>query len=480
MMIGQAGINLSANILSALLGLLSVFIFTRLFSPHDYGIYLLGVGFASVVSTFLAGWFRNLILSRHARNDGTDVRGLVISGYIVCCLAAPAAYGLGRLVGLDAIAAAAAVALAIAVGLFELTQDLVRARLRAIMAMKATLVRAAAAVGLGVAVTMFSPTGYLLLLSSAMACLIAVSVQSSAWRGTIVKFDRSSLLAAAKQGLPLTLSLTLLAIANVTDRFMIANLVGSAEAGKYIAGLDLVRQTLMMPAMSAAAVFFPLAVKIHAGQGPNAVRSHLGECVELLLGITLPACLGFAVVAPHVANIILGADFRETAAMTMPIVAIAVIFQVLTQQYLHASFLLSGRNSFYLINAASIIAANMILSYLFVSDYGTIGAAWARLCADAFGFICALALSRRAFPIPIPLGRLALTMIAGLVMALTVAAVNKSLHISDPAACLVLVGVGVTSYAAMCWLLDISQTRRRLKICLNFFRTKFASIGADR
>ena len=107
MLIGQATINLSANILSALLGLLSVFIFTRLFSPHDYGIYLLGVGFASVVSTFLAGWFRNLILTTHARDDGTDVRGLVISGYLICCLVAPAAYGLGRLVGLDAIAAAA-------------------------------------------------------------------------------------------------------------------------------------------------------------------------------------------------------------------------------------------------------------------------------------------------------------------------------------------------------------------------------------
>ena len=79
MLIGQASINLSANILSALLGLLSVFIFTRLFSPHDYGVYLLGVGFASVVSVFLAGWFRNLILSGHARDDGTDVRGLVIS-----------------------------------------------------------------------------------------------------------------------------------------------------------------------------------------------------------------------------------------------------------------------------------------------------------------------------------------------------------------------------------------------------------------
>ena len=66
MLIGQASINLTANILSALLGLLSVFIFTRLFSPHDYGVYLLGVGFASVISVFLVGWFRNLSASQPA------------------------------------------------------------------------------------------------------------------------------------------------------------------------------------------------------------------------------------------------------------------------------------------------------------------------------------------------------------------------------------------------------------------------------
>ena len=95
MLIGQASINLTANILSALLGLLSVFIFTRLFSPHDYGVYLLGIGFASVISVFLVGWFRNLILSGHARDDGTDVRGRVISGYLICCLTAPIAYVLG-------------------------------------------------------------------------------------------------------------------------------------------------------------------------------------------------------------------------------------------------------------------------------------------------------------------------------------------------------------------------------------------------
>jgi O-antigen/teichoic acid export membrane protein len=478
MLIGQASINLSANILSALLGLLSVFIFTRLFSPHDYGVYLLGIGFASVISTFLAGWFRNLILSGHARDDGTDVRGLVISGYLICCLTTPAAYGLGRLVGLDAMAAIAAVVLAVAIGLFELTQDLVRARLLALTAMKATLVRAGSALALGVIVALLGSAGFFLLISSALAYGLAVLVQSrTAWRGTVVTFDRSGLWAAARQGLPLTLSLTLLAIASVTDRFVIANLVGPADAGRYIAGLDLVRQTLMMPAISAATAFFPLAVQIHANKGRDAVRSHLTECLELLLSVTLPACLGFAVISTHVANVVLGVDFREIAAQTMPVVAVAVIFQILTQQYLHASFLLSARNSFYLINTASIIAANVVLSYVLVSKYGTVGAAWARLGADIIGFVCALILSRLAFPVPAPLGRLALTMIAGLTMALIVGALDRSLQVSDPTACVILVCAGLASYAALCWLFDISRIRGRLKHGFAFFKAKFANIG---
>src|ERR1700759_4950587 len=224
MMIGLASINLTANVLSAGLGLLGVFIFTRLFAPHEYGVYLLGVGFASVVSTFFAGWFRNLILSQHARNDGTDIRGVVLRGYVLCCLTAPAAYGLGRLVGLDATPTAAAIVLAIAVGLFELTQDLARARLRALTALKGTLARAISALCIGVTVAFTAPEGSFLLSSAALACFVAVIVQwPSTWRGTRAKFARP-IPSVALRGLPLTLSLTLLAISSVTDRFMFANL----------------------------------------------------------------------------------------------------------------------------------------------------------------------------------------------------------------------------------------------------------------
>ena len=119
-----------------------------------------------------------------------------------------------------------------------------------------------------------------------------------------------------------------------------------------------------------------------------------------------------------------------------------MIFQILTQQYLHASFLLSGRSSYYLINTASMIAANVILCYVLIGEYGTVGAAWARLGADVLGFVCALVLSRRAFLIPIPLRRLALIVIAALIMALIVAALDRHLHLSDPAACAVLAFAG--------------------------------------
>jgi O-antigen/teichoic acid export membrane protein len=478
MLIRQASINLAANIMAAVLGLFSVSIFTRLFSPHDYGTYLLGAGFAAVVSVFLVGWFRNLVLSGHARNDATDVRGLVLAGYVLCCLTAPLAYGLGLLIGLEGAAGLAAIALAVAIGMFELTQDLMRARLEAPAVMKGTLVRAVAILAFGVAVALLHPTGLLLLIAAALACLVAMLVQARrAWGGTTIQFDRSGLAAVARQGLPLTLSLTLLAISGVTDRFMIANLIGAADAGKYVAALDLVRQTLMLPAISAAAAFFPIAVQLHANKGNAAVRTHLAECGELLFGMILPAALGLAVISPHVANVVLGADYRALAAQTMPIVAIAVIFQIMTQQYLHASFLLSGRNSFYLINTAAIIAANVALSYVLVGGLGTVGAAWARLGADVVGFVCALGLSRLAFPIPLAFGRLSLVMVAGLVMALIVGTIDRSLHAGDLTACAALVSAGAVSCFAMYWLLDIARLRDRLKHGVALFRTKLANIN---
>jgi Polysaccharide biosynthesis C-terminal domain len=175
----------------------------------------------------------------------------------------------------------------------------------------------------------------------------------------------------------------------------------------------------------------------------------------------LPACVGFAIVSHHIGDLALGPDFRGIAAQIMPIVSFALLFQILTQQYLHVSFLISNRNSFYLWNTGSVIVFNVAVSYLLIEHLGVVGGAWGRLATSIFGFLGALVLTRWGFPIPLPLARLARVVVAGLAMALVVRALDSMLDVSAPIALAILVPTGVVIYAAMCWLQNVLGLRDR-------------------
>jgi O-antigen/teichoic acid export membrane protein len=463
MLVRQAFVYFAANVFSAVFGLLNVVIFTRLFAPAEFGTYVLGAGFAAIASSFMVTWLRLPILREQAKDDGTDIRGVVLPGLLLSAAMAPLAYAAARLAGLGDGAAIAAVGLSLAIGFFETGQELLRARLQAFAVMKTTILRAMLVPALGVAFTAVDQNGVLLITSSALAYLLAtLAFTREVWRGTRIHFDAVRLWSLAKAGLPLTLSITLLAVSVVIDRFIIAHLVGPASAGQYSASVDLVRQSLIIPAISASAAFMPMAVQILANRGPVAVREHLDDCLELLLAIALPACLGFALAAPHIANVILGEEFRRMAIAVMPMVSIAVIFQILSYQYLHISFLLSGRNSFYLLNTGSVLAFNTVLSYFLILRFGAVGAAWGRLAAELFGFASALALTRWAFPIPLSLRRIARVLAAAMVMAITVKGVDMVLAIPDKYALAVVIPAGVASYLAMCLVLDIAAARSHL------------------
>lgn len=471
MLLGQTAINFAANAFSAAFGLVNVVVFTRLFAPAEFGIYVLGAGFAAIASTFMVSWLRLPIMREQARGDGTDVRGVVVPGLLLSCATAPVAYVAADLAGLDSHAAIAAVGLAFAIGFFETSQELLRARLQAFTLMRATMIRAVLVPVAGVAVAVADPAGVLLIVSSALAYLAAaLAFTREAWRGTSIRFDSARLLSLAKAGMPLTLSLTMLAMSSVIDRFIIAHLTAPAEAGQYTAGVDLVRQSLIIPAVSASAAFFPLSVQILANQGKDAVRAHLDECFELLLAIVLPACFGFAIAAPHIANVILGAEFRSMAIAVMPIVSVAVIFQILSYQYLHVSFLLSGRNAFYLLNTGSVLLFNAALSYGLIMQFGPVGAAWGRLAAEVFGFLSALVLVRWAFPVPLSGRRFARVLIAAGAMAFIVRGVDLALAVPDRDALAILLPVGVVSYLTMCWLLDVAKSRDHIVRALQLAR----------
>jgi O-antigen/teichoic acid export membrane protein len=475
MLFGQTAINFAANVFSAAFGLINVVVFTRLFAPAEFGTYVLGLGFGTIASTFMTTWLRLPIMREQARGDGTDIRGIVVPGLLISCLAAPVTFLGAMLIGLDSGPALAAAGLAVAISFFDTGQELLRARLRAFTVMKAVIVRAVMVSVLGIAVSLASQSGVFLMVSSTLAYLLAAwAFSRDVWGGATVRFDGPRLFDMAKAGIPLTVSLTLLALSSVIDRFIIAHLIGPGAAGQYSAGVDLVRQSLIIPAVSASAAFMPLVVQVNANQGAVAARSHLEDCLEFLLAIMLPACIGFAIVSGHIANVILGPDFRSMAVEVMPIVSVAVIFQIMSYQYLHISFLLSERNTFYLLNTGSALAVNLVVSYLLIQHFGAGGAAWGRLVAEVFGFFCALLLTRWAFPMPVPYLRLTRVLIATIVMAIVVRSLELALHLSDKDALAVLLPAGIATYLTMCWLLNIAKSRYRLNRGLLIVRNALA------
>lgn len=463
MLLRQSAINLLANVFSAAFGLLNVIVFTRWFAPSDYGVYVIGVGFSSVVSTLLSSWLRLPIMRQQARGDGTDIRGNVLIGFLVSCFVAPVTFAFGYLLGLSTRGALTAMFLALAVSYYEIVQELLRARLQTFTMLKATVLRAVLVPSLGFASIMLGHSGIILLISSTFAYLLAaLAFTRGVWRGVTLVLDWSRLLSFALNGIPLTLALTLFAISSTIDRFVVSYVVGSAQSGEYSAGIDLIRQTLIIPAISMAGVFFPLAVQILASRGADAARKHLEDCLELLTAVTLPAAVGLALVSPHVATLVLGPDFRSMATVTMPIVSVAVIFQIFTYQYLHISFLLSNRNAFYLINIACIVTANAAIACLLISWFGAVGAAWARLAAELLGFVSAAILTRRSFPIPLTFGRLPWVLLATIAMAATVRCLDVMLVGPDALALAITIPAGVMVYSAICMLANVAHARDHL------------------
>ena len=164
----------------------------------------------------------------------------------------------------------------------------------------------------------------------------------------------------------------------------------------------------------------------------------------------MPACFGFAIISSHVANVVLGPEFRSLASEVMPIISMAVIFQIMTYQYLHISFLLAERNAFYLLNTGSVLVFNAVVSYGLILQFGAIGAAWARLAAEIFGFAGALLLTRWAFRIPLSLKSIASVLSATIVMSIVLRFLDMNLAVTDKDALIILISVGcVDLYGGM-------------------------------
>jgi O-antigen/teichoic acid export membrane protein len=429
-----------ASVIAAMFGFLSTATFTRLLSPDDYGIYVIGVGLAGFGSAILFTWVRFSVMRLQSEGGASDFRttALVAYGISVSCapllllVMAPLAHRSWQEVG-------CAIVLALGIGLVEMGQEVMRARFQVREFVIGAVLRTIVSFGLCLAAIELGWGGFGLLAGTALAYFVSAAYSArTIWRGPLARANLGELKLFFRLGFVFTITAFVYTFQCSMDRLFLAWHSGEAFSGLYGASADLTRQIIQMPAGSLAAAAFPLAVASLAQYGSARAREQLERFGEILLAVSVPAAIGLCLTIPYLASFLLGPAFRETAGLIVPMLALGWLFQCITQYYIHVSFHLAKKPEWSLVQGLISVAINIVCIWPMTDAWGMRGTAASFLVSEACGAAAGMMLTRYAYPLPYLLAPLARTLLASGLMAGAVLALER-----------LLPGPGVAGFAAL-------------------------------
>lgn len=460
---------LFASLVSAFFGLLGTVVFTRLLTPEAYGVYIVGVGAAGVVSAVLFTWVRYAAMRFQSEGGAVDIRATALAAYCISAATAPLAILAVVLIWRCPPAQAiCAVVFALGLGLFELGQELLKARLQTGPYVLASIIRCIAAflACLPVAYLGGSGVGQIAMAGSAYFITSALMARR-VWRAPMPSIEWARLGVFLTLGVSLTLSGFLFACHAALDRLMVAWILGESAAGVYGASADLVRQIILVPAGAVATAAIPLAVRALAQGGREEARKQIEAGGELLLAALAPAVIGLALTSPYLVQFVLGPAFRATALSVVPILAFAWLFQSITQSYVHLSYHLGKRPGLITVQGLVTLAVNAATLWPMIARFGLPGAAASLVLAEGAGLAFGFALTRYAHPLPMISGALLRVGAATGVMALVVVVIERLLPERTLASLAGVVFGGVAAYGLAALAFNIAQSKTLLSAALD-------------
>ena len=408
-MIKSAGIYFAARILAALCGLLAVAVYTRLTTPEVYGIFTLVMSGAITLFAVCFHWIQSAVLRFLPAEDGERPAslGAALAGFacvtviVAMVTATVVAFGLAP-VSLDLLLLA--VLIAIAYAALETALAVVHARQKPT---SYALVLAARAVGS----LIFGSVGLLLgfgvpglLIGVLIAHVLPVLYMAARWRQRLAaqRFDLHGVKRMAAFGLPLAVVGIAASVIGLSDRYLLALLIGVDAAGMYAAPYDLAMRSLQIVMLSAFLAVSPGVFRSFEMGDHDRLQHCLLQQARLLLMTALPIATIMAAAAPLVARILFGADFRDAAASLIPWIIAATLVQGIQSYYYSYCFTLAKRT---IANAAIVTAGaglNVGLNLLLIPAFGPLGAAGATLASFVVVLAVTLLLTRRWQRLPWP------------------------------------------------------------------------------
>lgn len=465
-MIRHTFIYFVAFALPGLLGFASFGAYTRVLTPAEYAVYSIGVSVSFLVGNVCFGWVRFSIGRFQA-----EMPEFNFLPFALACLAGMAivvgplaVLGAVLVTGAPALVIVAVLSMTLGQALFDITQEMRRARRQSTAFTKASVARSVLGIGLSVsAATYFREGAAVLFAIAAGFAVVGLNFVISNRRHLVA---RDILKGPTKRfltyGMPLAISGLVISGNSTLARVMVANELGSVTAGQYGAALDVTGQLMTVVAGSVCAIMGPAAIRAFAKKGATGARQELAAGFELLLGILLPLIVGMMVVAQPFAAVVSGHEFTSTLGMLLPMLAVSRGLNVFAQYYLHLGFQIVETPMRQVVCGGATLAINLIMNFLLMRHFGLMGAAAALVLADLCGVLVAFLLLRPVFPMPFPVAKALQIAAATAAMGVFCQAVLSLCH-GGPLATLVLtIASGGGVYGALVVIFDIGGVRTSL------------------
>jgi O-antigen/teichoic acid export membrane protein len=454
-------IYLVAHLVPASIGFFAITAYTRLLSPAEYGVYVVGISIAGILGAVFFAWIRLSVSRYQATSAAVDFRGTAIVAFGLTvpaiCSVAPVAILLYREVSADLLAAS--IFVAITVSAVEIGQEFERANLRPYRFAAIALVRSASSLALGLLAIELGWGGLGLIAAFGISSLIGAAINVAGSPVQIARWQPAQLKQFARYGLPLSIGGLSAALYAASDRLIVAYLLGQGAAGLFGVAADLPRQFLVMLASSVAAATFPIVFRTLTDKGDNATRERLKESVELLLSVVLPVVVWLALAADQVAGTLVGAEFRAGVSFLLPVLAVARLFGVINQFYFQISFQLSERPFLSVAQSCFCLVLGVALMFPLVATYGLFGAALATFITEAAGLLLAIYLTRRAFRLPFDINGLGGVIASVVIMAAAILITKIEVGGTGITSLLTVSLVGAAAYAGAAWSFNVAKIR---------------------
>lgn len=463
-------IYLAAYILPAAVGFFAITAYTRLLTPAEYGVYVVGISLAGILGAIFFAWIKLSVSRYQAMSAEVDFRGTAMVAFAltaaVLCATTPLVFLFRSDVSVELLLASMFVA--IMAGAVDVGQEFERAKLRPYRFAAIAIARSVSSVGFGLVGIWLGWGGMGLLAAFGLGSLTGIVLNLVGDRTKIARFQRSQFVQLARYGLPLTLAGLSVALYSACDRLIVAWMLGKDAAGIFGVVADLPRQFMVMVAASVASATVPLVFRTLPERNVALTRARLTESLELLLVVVTPVAVWLALAADQVAGTLVGVDFRAGVSALLPTLVLARFFGIANQFYVQISFQLAERPFMLAAQSFLTLVVSVVLMFALVAGYGLYGAALATLATEAIGFLVAVVLMHRAHPVPFDLSRLAGVAASAAAMAAAILAARSQAGGTGLVSLIIVSLAGGLAYVATAWLLNVANVRT---LSLRFLRT---------